>query len=131
MRYVDLAKEYIRLHRAIQEVQQAMYGVQKFTSAQGIVYHFICFFNVSTNCLDTTIADGQLAEIKLLNDLPLDVKVAFGAFNNSLMDWADDKGPFPATLPTETQLANLIHRRDAGTPPASSTKSIEDDYRLS
>ncbi len=130
MKFIELASEYSRLYSSIQDVQQAMYGIQKFTNDDGTLYHFICFFNTSRYCMDTTIADAGLAEIKLIGDLPINVKAAFGAFNNALIAWVEERGEFPAHVPTQQQLHDLLHRRNTGQPPTITTRSIEDDYRI-
>ena len=82
--------------------------------------------------MNTTVADKHMIEIKLVNDLPIDIKVAFGAFNHAVLNWQEGIGEFPAQIPTEKQIQDLSHaqRTTARKAQEQQPSDIENEYEL-
>lgn len=122
--FKDVVSELISLFDKIQDAQQCMYGIQKFED-----YHFICFFDQTSKSMNTTITDVNMVEIKMLSELDVYVKAAFGAFNHAVILWEKGEGEFPAEVSSDEQLLNLLQVKYKSS-PSNKELSIESDYKL-
>ena len=133
-KFEDYKNEYIGLYNQIQDLHQCMYGIQQHQHSEGgtdTVYTFICFFDAAKLTMNTTLADANMMEIKMLSDVPVPVLAAYGAFAQTVLLWQQGVGDFPAHVPSEQQMVALhTVKYTEPTPEPEQGNSDQDDFDI-
>lgn len=115
----------IQQHRSqLDELKSLAYGIQT-VDIENKTYSFVCFYDLASGLMKTTLLDQHNNEFHLTNEIPISVIVAYGAFCQSVINWQNGLAEFPVNM--EKIYNNFITDYTQHLPNAH---IVSDDFKL-